>query len=76
MIQRQLLWTSTRYGLKSYASVGKGLKIKARKCWGFIPTSVEVTGEKLVGGGGDFCSPPPIHSKVNLKLKAVNLNLQ
>ena len=30
--------------LKFYATVGKGLKLKARKCWGLIPTFVEVTG--------------------------------
>ena len=33
-----------------YTSVAKGLKLKARKFWGLIPTSVEVTGEKLSGG--------------------------
>ena len=27
------------------------LKLKARKFWDLIPTFVEVTGEKLVGGG-------------------------
>ena len=36
--------------LKSYTSVAKGLKLKVRKFWGLIPTFVEVTGEKLVGG--------------------------
>ena len=36
--------------LKFYTSVVKGLKLKARKFWGLIPTFVEVTGEKLVGG--------------------------
>ena len=35
--------------LKFYTSVVKGLKLKARKFWGLIPTFVEVTGEKLVG---------------------------
>ena len=33
--------------LKFYTSVAKGLKLKARKCWGLIPTIVEVAGEKL-----------------------------
>ena len=36
--------------LKFYISVGKRLKLKVRKCWGLIATSVEVRGEKLVGG--------------------------
>ena len=33
--------------LKLYTSVAKGLKLKVRKFQGLIPTSVEVTGEKL-----------------------------
>ena len=37
--------------LKFYTSMTKGLKQKVRKFWGLIPTFVEVTGEKLVGGG-------------------------
>ena len=36
--------------LKFYASVAKRLKLKVRKCWGLIPTFVEVAWEKLVGG--------------------------
>ena len=36
--------------LKFYSSVAKELKLKVRKFWGLIPTFVEVTGEKLVGG--------------------------
>ena len=36
--------------LKLYTSVAKGLKQKVRKSWGLVPTFVEVTGEKLVGG--------------------------
>ena len=43
--------------LKFYTSVTKGLKLKVRKFSGLIPTFVEVTGEKLVGGS--FCPPPP-----------------
>ena len=36
--------------LKFYTSVENGLKLKVRKFWWLIPTFVEVTGEKLVGG--------------------------
>ena len=36
--------------LEFHASVEKGLKLKVRKFWGLLPTFVEVTGEKLVGG--------------------------
>ena len=36
--------------LKFYISPAKVLKLKLRKFWGLIPTYVEVTGEKLVGG--------------------------
>ena len=36
--------------LKFYTSVTKGLKLKVRRFGGLIPTFVEVTGEKLVGG--------------------------
>ena len=36
--------------LKFYTSVAKGLKLKAREFFvGLIPTSVESTGEKVVG---------------------------
>ena len=44
-------------------SVVKGLKLKVRKFWGQNPSFVEVTGEKLVGGGG-FLPPPPILNRV------------
>ena len=37
--------------LEFYTSVAKGLKQKVTKFWGLITTFVEVTGEKLVGGG-------------------------
>ena len=37
---------------KFYTSVVQGLKLKAGKFLGLIPTFVEVTIEKLVGGGG------------------------
>ena len=36
--------------LKFYTSLSKGLKLKVRRFWGLIPTFVEVTEEKLVGG--------------------------
>ena len=36
--------------LKFYTSVAKGLELKVRKFLELIPTIVEVTGEKLVGG--------------------------
>ena len=44
--------------LKFCTSVAKGLKLKVRKFWGLIPTFVEVTGKKLVGGA--FLIPPPL----------------
>ena len=36
--------------LKFYISVAKGVKLKVRKFLGVIPTFVEVTWEKLIGG--------------------------
>ena len=47
--------------LKFCNSVAKGLKLKVRKFWGPTPTFVEVTGEKLVGGG---LFAPPILNRV------------
>ena len=44
--------------LKFYTSVKKGSKVKVRKFWGSILTFVEVSGEKLVGGGA-FVPPFP-----------------
>ena len=44
--------------LKFYTSLSKRLKLKVRKFWGLIPTFVEITGEKLVGGAGLFAPPP------------------
>ena len=38
--------------LRLYTSVAKRLKLTDRKFLGLIPTFVEVTGKKLVGGGG------------------------
>ena len=43
--------------LKFYTSEAKGLKLKVRKFWGLIPSSVEVTGKKLVES--TFFAPPP-----------------
>ena len=54
--------------LKFYTSVIKGLKLKVRKFLGLFPTFVEVTWEKLVGGGGLFAPlPPPTTSWIRLK---------
>ena len=36
--------------LKFYTSVAKDLKLKLRKFWGLVPTLVEVTRKKVVGG--------------------------
>ena len=49
--------------LNFYTSVVKRLELKVRKFWGLIPTFVEVTGEKLVVGGGGGL--PPILNRVN-----------
>ena len=38
--------------LKFYTNVAKELKLKIRKFWVLIPTFVEVTGGKLIKGGG------------------------
>ena len=53
--------------LTFYASLSKGLKLKVRKFWGAILTFAEVTGEKLVGGGGLF-GPP---SWIGLKAREI-----
>ena len=56
--------------LKFYTSVAKGLKLKVRKFWGLIPTFVEVTGEKLVGGGGGGFLPTSILNRIkHIRLK-------
>ena len=44
--------------LKFSTSVAKGLKLKVSKFWGQNPALKDVTGEKLVGGGGLFATPP------------------
>ena len=51
--------------MKFYTSVTKRLKLKFRKLGRPIPTFVEVTGEKLVRGGGVF---PPILNRVKICL--------
>ena len=48
--------------LKFYTSVAKGLKLKVRKFWGLIPTFVEVTEKKLIGGL--FALPTPNRVKI------------
>ena len=50
--------------LKFDTTLSKGLKLKARKFLGLIPTFVEVTVEKLVVGGGLFAAP--ILNRVNV----------
>ena len=60
-----------RMALKFYTNVTKELKLKVRKFLGLIPTIVEVTGEKLVGGGGFFATPsPPILNRVKGRLSS------
>ena len=49
--------------LKFYISMVKELKLKVRKFSGLIPTFVEVTGEKLVGGL--LLPRPPTLNRVN-----------
>ena len=41
--------------LTFYSNVAKGSKLEVKRFWGLIPTFVEVTGKKLVGG--HFCPP-------------------
>ena len=52
--------------LKFYTSLANRLKLKVRKFWGLIPTFLEVTGEKLVGG--TFLPPLPLLNRVKAKL--------
>ena len=64
LVQFNNLRLTLSMNLKFYTCMAKGLKLKARKFWGLIPTFLEVTGEKLVGGS--FCPPPaPILNRVN-----------
>ena len=57
--------------LKFYTSVVNGLKLKAKKFCGLVPTFAEVTGEKLVGGGL-FAPPLPLLNRVKM---LINWNL-
>ena len=52
--------------MKFYTRVAKGIKLKVKEFWGLIPTFVEITGKKLVGGGGFF--PSSILNRVNPNL--------
>ena len=60
------LWLAVGTNLEFHTSVIKGLKLKVRKFWGLIPTFVEVTGEKLVGGTFWVTSPPSTPSWIEL----------
>ena len=53
--------------LKFYTNVTEGLKLNVRKFWGLIPTFVEVTWEKLVGG--HVCTPAPSLPLIPNKVK-------
>ena len=50
--------------LKFYNIVAKRLKVKFRNFYGPVHTFVEVTWEKLVGGG--LFAPPPILIRVKV----------
>ena len=62
LVQVQQFGTATRYQLKFYTSVTKGLKLKVREFLGLIPTLVELTGVKLAEGWG-FLVPTPYPEK-------------
>ena len=51
LVQVQQFRTCNRYGLEILHKCGKRVETKSEKFWGVIPTFVEMTGEKLVGGG-------------------------
>ena len=55
-------------------SVAKELKLKVRKFWGLIPTFVEVTWKKLVGGGA-FLLLKSVKNKIlnRVKLKRAHV---
>ena len=59
--------------LKFYTSVPKGLKLKVRKFWELIPTFVEITGEKMVGGL--FARPPP-PTRIGLRVAKGRIGLR
>ena len=52
--------------MKFYTSFSKSLKLNAKRFLDVIPMFVEVTGEKLVEGGGLPSPPPPILNRVNI----------
>ena len=54
-----------------YTSVAKRMKLKVKKFYGLVPTFVEVTEEKLVGGGA-FLLPP---SWIGLRLPLSHVQL-
>ena len=58
--------------LQFYTNVTKGLNKKFRNFRGLVPTFLEVTGEKLVGGA--FC-PSSILNRVNKLGKLVDYDL-
>ena len=51
--------------LKFYSDVTKGLKLKVKMFRRLVPTIIEVTGKKRVGGGAYLHPPPPILNRVN-----------
>ena len=55
--------------LKFYTNVAKGLNLKVGKILGLVHTFLEVTGEKLLagGGGGTFLPPSWIGLKTVIK---------
>ena len=57
--------------LKFYTSLSIGLKLKVRKVWGQIPTFVEVTEEKLVGGGLSWIGLSRCISKARVNSESV-----
>ena len=54
LVQVQQFRTWNRYGLEILHKCGKRVETKSEKFWGVIPTFVEITGEKLVGGGAFY----------------------
>ena len=56
-------------------SCDQSLVKKVRKCWGLIPSFLDVTEENLVGGVLELFAPPPppsplIQNRVKVKLKS------
>ena len=59
--------------LKFYISVAMGLKLNVTKFWGLIPTFVEGTEEKLLGG--PFWPPPCFQLPLNQEMLGYSLLL-